>query len=151
MKIEKRQTETYLLSDLDALDPVTVSVTNYELGRGKITIECYGKSWSTYWGGMGERTIQQFFLRCDNPYILDRFLAKTSETDYEEISRRSNGEICATSDVEIAMMASDMREHFGDDWYMDLPQRPTGEYSYVSRIVDAVKQAFKEEVQTLSS
>lgn len=146
MKIEKRQTETYLLTDLKALDPVTVYVTNYEPGKGKVTIDCYGKSWTCYWGGMGETNLQEFFVGCDNSYILNKLLDETHQTDFEEIQRRSNGAICATTDVEIAMMATEMREHFGDDWYMDLPRCATSDYHYLGRIVDAVREAFSDEL-----
>lgn len=53
MKITKQQTETYVLTDLDRLDPVTVYVTNYSIGKGKIVIDCFGDAWTSYWGGYG--------------------------------------------------------------------------------------------------
>jgi hypothetical protein len=151
MKIEKIKTETYVLTDLDRLDPVTLYVTNYEKGKGKIVIECYGSSWSYYWGAMGNNNIQSFFVSCDDAYILNKLLNETTETDFEEIQRRSNGAICATTDVEIAMMAEDMAEHFGDEWYMDLPRCATVEYDYLGRIVDAIKEAFNDELSRIKT
>lgn len=47
MKTEKIQTETYVLTDLDRLDPVTVYVTNYKPGQGS----------------MGERTREPWSIR----------------------------------------------------------------------------------------
>ena len=143
MKIEKSETETYLITELDKLDPITVYVTNYSPGKGKIVIECYGKTWTTYWGGMGSESLQVFFQTCSNDYILNRLLTDCYETDFEEISKRSNHQIIAENDFELAMMATEMAEFFGDSWYMDIPQCLTSEYHYANRIVDVIKEAFK--------
>ncbi|WP_417778637.1 hypothetical protein [Stutzerimonas xanthomarina] len=77
MKTETTQITKLLISDLmgepHKLDPVTVILEDighrvismadgsYTTRQGKIIIECYGKSWSAYWGGMGNRTVAQFF------------------------------------------------------------------------------------------
>lgn len=69
MKIEKSTVTKLTITGAPALDPITVILEDIEPRRGKIIIECYGKSWSSYWGGMGERTIAQFFCSCDEHYI----------------------------------------------------------------------------------
>src|SRR5690606_20733320 len=69
MKVAMIHTTTYKLTDLDRLDPVTVYTENHEPGKGKITIECYGKSWSSYWGSMSGDTVEAFFCRCDEHYL----------------------------------------------------------------------------------
>ncbi|MDU9408260.1 hypothetical protein RTH74_11685 [Pseudomonas sp. zfem001] len=77
MKTETTQITKLLISDLmgepHKLDPVTVILEDighrviptasgsYTSRQGKIIVECYGKSWSAYWGGMGDRTVAQFF------------------------------------------------------------------------------------------
>lgn len=145
MEIEKRNTETYVLTNLEGLDPVTVYVTNYEPGKGKIVIECYGESWANYWGGMRDMDLQHFFCSCDNDYILRKFLSKTHQTDFDkimEIAKETGFDICATNDVELAMQQGQLEECFGPNWYMDLPQCTTREYQYLNRIVDTVKNAF---------
>jgi len=121
MNTEKRQTETYVLRNLDRLDPVTAYVTNYEPGIGKIVVECYGSAWTASWCGMGDSSLQEFFLACNNDYILGKML--------------------------VAMQAKDMAECFGSDWYMDLPRCNTSEYEYLGRILNAVKAAFADELQ----
>lgn len=55
-----------LIKDYSGLDPVSVFLEDFESGKGKITIECYGKYWSAYWGAMGERTISEFFSSCSD-------------------------------------------------------------------------------------
>lgn len=82
MRIERSTVTKLLISDLlnsvHRIDPVTVFLE--DLGkncsdairasnRGKIIIECYGKSWSSYWGGMGDRTVAQFFSDCSDDYL----------------------------------------------------------------------------------
>ena len=150
MTTEKRKTETYILTNLDRLDPVTVYVTNYNPGQGKMVVECYGEAWTAYWGGMGGNTLQQFVLTCDNDYILNKMLKNTTQTDFDEINEivhKRGFSFCVTSDVEVAMQADDMAECFGPDWYMDLPTCNTTEYEYLGRILNAIKGAFTEELQ----
>jgi len=150
MKTEKNQTETYVLTDLDRLDPVTVYVTNYAPGKGKMVIECYCSSWAAYWGGMSGLTVQKFLLTCENDYLLGKLLKETQQTDFDEINevaQKRGFSLCVTSDVEIAMQAQEMAECFGSDWYMDLPRCATDEYNYVGRILNAVKAAFSEELK----
>lgn len=150
MTTTKTQTETYILTDLDRLDPVTVYVTNYAPGQGKMVIECYCDSWAVYWGGMGRATLQEFLLSCNNDYILSKLLKKTRQTDFDKINDIAHNRgfsLSVTSDVEIAMQAEDMRECFGPEWYMDLPTCITHEYEYVGRILNSIKAAFSDELQ----
>lgn len=69
MNIEKSTVTKLLITGAPALDPITVFLEDIEPRRGKIIIECYGKSWSSYWGGMGSNTIAQFFCSMDEHYL----------------------------------------------------------------------------------
>ena len=152
MSTKKTTTETYVLSELTALDPVTVYVTNYAPGAGKVVIECYSESWAVYWGGMGSGTLQQFFVTCDNAYILNKLLKNTEQTDFDEINdiaSKKGIQLSVTSDIEVAMSLDEMDACFGPDWQMDLPTCSTPEYEYLGRIVDAIKAAFNEEHRPL--
>ena len=53
MKIEKIDVLSFVLTDLERLDPVRVMIENYEPGKGRITITCYGKAWTAAWFAMG--------------------------------------------------------------------------------------------------
>lgn len=150
MNTEKKQTETYVITGWDRLDAVTVYVTNYKLGQGKIVIECYDDVWTHYWGAMGDRTLQEFVVGAENDYLLNKLLKETRQTNFDEINEIANKrgfDICVTNDVEVAMASKDMAECFGDDWYMDLPRCHTSEYNYVGRILNAVKAAFHSEIR----
>lgn len=98
MKVERSLVTKIMLSDLREyhLDPVTVLLE--DLGataipleskpgnisrQGKVIIECYGKSWSAYWGGMGDCTVSEFIQSCDDAYLvncLDRGISSTRFT-----------------------------------------------------------------------
>ncbi|MBJ2139861.1 hypothetical protein JC796_03885 [Delftia acidovorans] len=51
-------------------DPIRVTLDDIEPGRGRITVECYGRAWASYWGAMGDQGIAQFFASCDNHYLI---------------------------------------------------------------------------------
>lgn len=83
MNIERTQITKLLLSDLmgepHKLDPVSVFLEDlgvraengdHKTRQGKIIIECYGKSWSSYWGSMGNRTVAQFFSDTHSQYLI---------------------------------------------------------------------------------
>jgi hypothetical protein len=56
----------------EALDPIEVFWMDYGLGRGSVTITCYGSAWTSYFGGMGEKTIQEFFAMADRYYLFTK-------------------------------------------------------------------------------
>ncbi|WP_254806740.1 hypothetical protein [Pseudomonas syringae] len=81
----ERSTVTKLvITGAPRLDPITVFLEdfgrravptddnpNYETAQGKITINCWDKSWSAYWGGMGPRTVAEFVADCGWDYVLN--------------------------------------------------------------------------------
>jgi len=70
MKIETSKVTMLRITDVPRLDPIRVTLDNGELGKGRITIECYSKAWSSYWGAMADRSVEQFFVDCDNGYLI---------------------------------------------------------------------------------
>ena len=126
----------------DRLDPIGVFVEDFEPGKAKVTIEVYGEAWSHYWGGMGEGlSLREFFT--DIPYLVTKFCRDSiHEIDYETISKKAGVDI----DVTTALYYEDeLTEAYGKDWRMDLPRKSTREYEYLTRIVEAIKQAFQNE------
>lgn len=51
------------------LDPIRVVIENYEPGKGRITVSCYGAAWAGYWGAMSGQTLEQFFTSCNADYL----------------------------------------------------------------------------------
>lgn len=70
MKVEAGTVTILRISEVPRLDPIRVTLDNGELGKGRITIECYSKAWSAYWGAMSDRTVEQFFVDCSNDYLI---------------------------------------------------------------------------------
>ncbi|MBI6911091.1 hypothetical protein [Pseudomonas palleroniana] len=71
---------TVFLEDFGRRDCPTESDPNYQTAQGKITINCWDKSWNAYWGGMGPRKVAEFVAECDWPYVLnclDRGISST--------------------------------------------------------------------------
>jgi hypothetical protein len=59
-------------------------IENIQPGVGNITITCFGKSWTSYWGSMSDRSIQEFFVDCNDSYLvncLDRGISSVLDGD----------------------------------------------------------------------
>jgi hypothetical protein len=64
--------ECLVIPERDGLDTITVFWQNFELGKGRVVIECWGCAWASYFGGMGNKTIQQFFSMASNGYLVNK-------------------------------------------------------------------------------
>lgn len=51
------------------LDPVTAFIEDFGNGRGAITLKCYGRAWTAYWGAMGNQRTREFVRSCDAQYL----------------------------------------------------------------------------------
>lgn len=167
MQIEQTQLTKLTLTELEALDPVSVIVEDYVPGKGKIIIECYGQSWSAYWGGMSGRCLADFFCSCDEHYIagklssinaeVDDFDALTDKVRKEIIKLRRERELdkweardfwgeagyldCHSS---VEMRCGIMQRVFGDEWWYCIPTKQNHHYEYLCRIIKAVQAAFQQ-------
>lgn len=171
MKVETSTCTKVVISDLInsefKLDPVTVYLNDIGPRQGKITIECYGQSWSAYWGGMGDRTIAEFFCSCDAHYLAGKLSDIRSNVDdleglpaiaREEIIRLRKAhvldadgaremwddtewlEIESVERLHCDTAAGElMRQIFGDEWWYSIPEKPNPDYEYLCRIIRAVQ------------
>lgn len=73
MKVEQTNVVRLKLTDLEQLDPITIFIEDISPRQGKITIECYGKSWSTYFSGCGDNGLADFIVGLNTEYLVDRF------------------------------------------------------------------------------
>lgn len=64
MKVTETKVQSLEITEVERLDPIRVMAENYEPGRGRITITCYGKAWTAAWFAMGGDTVQAFFHSC---------------------------------------------------------------------------------------
>ena len=139
MNIEQSKITKLKLVDLDRLDPITVFIEDIEIGKGKITIECYGKSWSYYWGGMSGKTVLGFFSttgidylsnclwdhskdQCEDDYDGIQKLVKDRVLDYRKDYRITKESARAMYDI--------------DDWSEYAPEHQYAEWSVPDDVED---------------
>lgn len=73
MRIETGTVRRIKIFDAPGLDPISVTLEDYEAGQGKIGIDVYGTAWSNYWGAMGKQhTISTFFQKCSASYLIGK-------------------------------------------------------------------------------
>ena len=176
MKVERSQVTKYLITN-SGLDSITVFVEDTEkategsdgswtaqtvITSGKITIECYGESWSAYFGSMGGRDLIEFFCSCDDDYLVGKLKPMSMTLPDEDgvgdvlkkeiIRQRREGELSNHDARDLFDIADDvvyglheglMEEVFGDDWWYSMPEVPNPKYVYLCRIVSTVRDAFK--------
>jgi hypothetical protein len=168
MKIEKSTVEKIRITEIANLDPITVILEDFEPGKGKIIIECYGQSWSSFWPAMGG-TITEFFCRCDEHYLAKNLsLIREYVDDYDALGDQVKRRICemrrskelesfdARELFDEANYIEDpygdnaklMEAVFGDEWRHDLniPSKINPDYEYLTRIIKTVQQALKQRV-----
>lgn len=168
MKIEKSFVSKLKISEVNGLDPITVFLEDFERGKGRITISCYDSSWNSYWGAMGDRNIKEFFLSCDNSYLIKNLSSIQSNiNDYETLEKKIKehfkedyedglseiqtlyenieelgGEDCSW-EYWLSGNHDVISEVFGCEWWECIPTKTNPKYTYLSRIVDAVKEGLK--------
>ena len=160
-----------VISDIPQLDDIEVYLEDYEKGRGKIIITCFNKSWTYYWGSMGDTTLAQFISSCDNWYLSGKLNPdvkddiqdddKLNEFTKKHIIKRRKEDCldkkharelynkCYRLDelkyFDSEEYANMMDNVFGDEWWYCYPTKPNPEYNYFCRILDIVKEALKTE------
>ncbi len=169
MKIELKKVDTLRITEVRGLDPITVMLENFEPGKGKITIECFGESWSASWGAMSGDTVQQFVCRTDDHYLAKNLSnINSSIIDVEASIKALKGIVDQqVKDQDItrsyASFLKDDIDNFetpmqwiqtfsdtaheilgGEPWHYQFPTKINPNYSYLLRIIQTVRSALKE-------
>lgn len=64
--------ELLVIPGTATLDTVQVYWRNIGPGKGEVTVTCWGSAWTCYFGGMGDKTIQEFVRSCDIGYLVSK-------------------------------------------------------------------------------
>ena len=152
MKIIKTQVTQLKVSEIERLDLINVYLEDMVAGQGRIIIECYGQSWSSFWGAMGDRNISEFFVSCDEYYLSEKLAPKIRPKIYDIDQIRKDAEKKGIEcwrddpwndhDFLNQMYGGDMME-----WSESLPKKPNFEYNYLCRIINAVKDALNVQLK----
>jgi hypothetical protein len=70
------------IAGIIGLDPVTV-IYRDDKGAGMVFVECYGETWSTYFGSIGPRSLVNFVASVHPDYLANR-LRRNKQTKAEE-------------------------------------------------------------------
>jgi len=174
LKVSATTAQKIVITDVPHLDTVTVFLEDLGPREGKVTIGCYDKSWSAWWGGIGDRSVRDFFLSCDEHYLAGNFgrgiglrhtladlegLAdharrkivlerRGGDLDKEQARELFNdaGQLEGIDRVETLhdLKHRVMQGIFGDEWWYSLPEVPNPEYEYLCRIILAVQEALRQ-------
>lgn len=167
MNIEESTVKKLRLTDIEKLDPITVILEDPKRSHGKIIIECFGESWSSFWPAMGARTISEFFCSCDEHYLAKNLSnIKSHIDDYDGLAEKARKAIVKLRKNESlykdeardlfdkadnlgndqhSLDQDSMQTIFGDEWWYVIPEKPNHEYEYLCRIINTVKEALKVE------
>ena len=66
----------FIINEIERLDPVTVILKD-DNGKGKVIIECFGESWSTYFGSIGDKSLSSFISGLNDGYLGSRLVSNT--------------------------------------------------------------------------
>jgi hypothetical protein len=170
MKVEQSQVTKLKITDVESLDSLHVFVEDIGERAGKVTMETSSESWSAYWGGCGTKGVVKFFLRCNNDYLVNCFERgiRSEIDDYDKLNewfkssiieqRKDNDldkeparelwdEVELWCENDERFLQSDRGQELahkviGDEWWYTLPTSENGEYAYLIRIVQAMREAF---------
>ncbi|KRP74608.1 hypothetical protein [Pseudomonas lactis] len=104
--VERSTVTKLVITGAPQLDPVTVFLEDLAPRKGKITVSCWGKSWTAYWGGMWDGlNIGQFFCELNAGYVIGYF-------DQAMSPRQFSGEALANK-VQAAVLKDRRRDEHG--------------------------------------
>lgn len=171
MKIKTTTVTRLLLTELVNLDPVEVIADNIAEHKGKVTMTCYDQSWTAYWGSTGCDCVEEFFCGAGNDYLIGCFtpmlypVMPDPDSDgmfikSKILEARRKSEISQSEAADLWTTVNMLRPDrnsithgtpknlalfLGEEpWYLDWPTMRNPDYAYLSRICDAVKEAFKQ-------
>lgn len=163
MNIESSKVTKIVIGEVKSLDPVHVFLEDLGPRQGQITIKCYTESWTASWGGMGDRTIAEFFCSCDEHYLANNLSnIDSSVSNLDKVAEHTKAHVLKLrrekeiDDLEARELfdSSDsiedpfnevelMQKIYGDDWWCGIPTKPNPDYEYLCRIINTIKTALK--------
>lgn len=186
MNIEKTMIEKLRITEAGSLDPIDVFIDKISDTSGKLTVNCYGESWTAFWSNVGERGIVEYLKSAENEGIIEYLDGEinrhTKDWDaYKELlkshckeldSEHQESIIDAIDEMDEERLESQLRMDHEDNFdcreiLMDcgelqystdvlpddivignlfrsanrIPKKEHHRYVYLSKIVDAVKEA----------
>lgn len=168
-----RQIKVAGILESHRLDPIDITLENFEPGKGRITIRCWSRVFSAYWGSMGGKSVEDFFCSCEEGYLSSSLAGGirpdmysetvTAEKAKEEILRRRRdfGGGYRSSALSIDKdRARDLWNSIGDavdkhqrkvlieayddeEWWCHQHREPNPDHTHLCRIITTVQEALR--------
>lgn len=58
----------------NGLDPVSVYIEQFSPVSSRMTVQCYSRAWTAYWGSHGDKHVESFIVGCSPDYIADNLI-----------------------------------------------------------------------------
>lgn len=55
----------------ERLDPIAVYVEQFAPESSRMTVQCYARAWTAYWGSHGSKGLESFIVSCHPSYVAD--------------------------------------------------------------------------------
>ena len=95
MKIETKNVEKIKISGAKDLDPINIVFEYIDERRGQVNFDCYGESWSIYFGGMPSAGVKDFFRTSPPDYLIDKASGLDPDVfDFDGLKSKLRKEIC---------------------------------------------------------
>lgn len=140
LQVERSTVTKLVITDAPSLDPITVFLEDLAPCKGKITVSCWGKSWTAYWAGMWcGLNIGQFFCELNTSYIIGYFDQQMSSRQFsaEALANKVRREILKmrrSSDLD-ASDARDMYDEAEDIRYLNSIDALGGSHQQLMQLV----------------
>lgn len=85
------------------MDSITVFWQDFEPNKGQVTILCWGSAWTCYFGGMGRKSIEEFFASASTSYLV----IKLGFTQWAKSSKRHDAYLGRIIDAVKAKLKSE--------------------------------------------
>ena len=86
------------------LDPVTVFVEQYSKNASRVTVQCYSRAWTAYWGNHGSDKVEDFICGSGHEYVANNLTWGLNGLFLKSVTKREFAYLCR---IVIAM-----QEHF---------------------------------------
>jgi hypothetical protein len=87
----------------EGLDTIVAYWHDLDPGKGYVVITCWGSAWTSYFGGMGDCAIKQFFKSASTGYLQNKLgitqWLKTSKRHEVYLSRVNNAVKAHLADI----------------------------------------------------
>lgn len=80
--MEIKEIRTHHIPAQDGVDPIDVFIVWYGGCKSQVTIRCWDKAWTAYWGGHWEENVEKFLTEhTEIEYLVTSFSRTRSRTE----------------------------------------------------------------------